>query len=205
MANRAGMELPRFHHPCRKIPDRNERSLLHEIRKPQLLVLLLAERGSDGKVEHFDPLLGVLRDLVFPADLPGHLEIFLHRALVHGGDDVAVADALALELRALAGKRHPAVTRVALRAPELLLGERREVAHEVAEEMRVEHPFCHIVRINGPDLLGKHQFRFELVGHRLHLGVHGFERPRGDIRGVVRELEPFHLIAGSRSGSPPGR
>ena len=37
------------------------------------------------------------------------------------------------------------------------------------------------------------EFRLELVGHGLHLGVHGLERSRGDIRGVMRELEPFHL------------
>ena len=150
---------------------------LHEIRKPQLLVLLLAERGGDGKVEHLHPLPGVLGDLVLPAHLPRHLEVFLDRPLMNGGNDVAVADAPPPELRTFAGKGHPAVARVAFRAPEFLLGEGREVAHEVAEEMRGEHPFRHVVRVNGTDLLGKHQLRFELVGHRLHLGVHGLERP----------------------------
>src|SRR5208337_1218905 len=114
--------------------DRNGKSLLHKVRKTQLLVLLLAECGGDRKVYHLDPLLGILRDLVLPADLTGHLEIFLHGSLVHGRDDRTVADALAPELCALPGERHPSVTRVALRATELLLGEGREVAHQIADE-----------------------------------------------------------------------
>lgn len=93
----------------------------HEIGKPQLMHLLLTKRGLDRKVDHFDPLLGVFRDLVFPADLAGHLEIFFHRSFMHSGDDVAIARVLTLELRALAGKRYPAIACVALRTPELLL------------------------------------------------------------------------------------
>ena len=83
--------------------------------------LLLTKRGLDRKIDHLNPLLGVLRDLVFPADLAGHLEIFLHRTFVHSGNDVAIARMLTLELRALTDKWHPAITCVALRAPELLL------------------------------------------------------------------------------------
>ena len=112
---------------------------------------------------------------------------------MHRGDDVAIARVLALELRALARKRHPAVARIALRAPALLLRERRQVTHQVPDEVRVEHPLCHIVGIDRTDLLCQHQFGLELVGHRLELGIHGFDRACRDIRSVMGELEPFEL------------
>ena len=83
--------------------------------------LLLTERGLDRKIDHLNPLLGVLRDLVFPADLAGHFEIFLHRTFMHRRNDVAITRVLALELRALTDKWHTAIPRIALRAPELLL------------------------------------------------------------------------------------
>ena len=93
----------------------------HEIGKPQLMHLLLTKRGLDRKIDNLNPLLGVLRNLVFPADLTGHLEIFLHRTFMYRGNDVAIAWVLALELCTLTNKWHPAITRVALRAPEFLL------------------------------------------------------------------------------------
>ena len=51
---------------------------LHEIRKPKLLLLLLTKGGRDGKFKYLDTLFCVTGHLIFPADLPGHLKIFLH-------------------------------------------------------------------------------------------------------------------------------
>ena len=149
--------------------------LLHKISKPELLLLLLTKRGGNRKVKHFDPLLGVFRYLVFPADLPGHLEIFLHRTFMHGRDDIAIADPLSLKLRAFPCKGHPPVTRVALGAPELLFGECREVSHEVADEMGSKHPFRNIICIDCTYLFSKDQFCLKLFGHGLELGIHRFD------------------------------
>ena len=70
--------------------------ILHEIRQPKLLLLLLTKGGGDGKFKYLDALFGVSRHLIFPADLPGHLKIFLHRALMDGWDDITVADTFTL-------------------------------------------------------------------------------------------------------------
>jgi hypothetical protein len=41
---------------------------LHKIGKPHLLVLLLAERRRDGKIEHFDTLAGIFGNRLFGAE-----------------------------------------------------------------------------------------------------------------------------------------
>ena len=111
-------------------------NILHKIRQPQLLLFLLTKGGRYGKFKYLDSLFCVPGHLIFPADLPGHLKIFLHRALMDGWDDIAVADAFTFKLRAFTRKRHPPVTRVAFGTPELLLGECREIAHQIGNEMR---------------------------------------------------------------------
>jgi hypothetical protein len=127
-------------------------NILHEIRQPKLLLLLFAKGGRDGKFKHLDSLFGVTGHLIFPADLPGHLKIFLHRTLVNGWDNITVADPFTLKFRAFTGKRHPPVTRVAFGTPELLLGECGEIAHQVGDEMGSKNTFCNIVSIYRPDL-----------------------------------------------------
>ena len=49
---------------------------LHEVSKTELLLLFFTKCRSDSKFKHLDTLLGVLRYLILPADLPGHFEIF---------------------------------------------------------------------------------------------------------------------------------
>ena len=93
---------------------------LHEIGKPELLLLLLTKCRRDCKFKYLDTLLGVLGNFVFPADLTGHFKIFLYRPFMDGWDDITVADTLPLKLRAFAGKGHPPVARVAFGTPELL-------------------------------------------------------------------------------------
>ena len=127
---------------------------LHKIGQTKLLLLLLTKCRRDCKFKYLDSLLGVLRDLVFSADLPGHLKIFLHRSFMDGWDNIAIADTLPLELRAFAGKGHPPVARVAFSTPELLFGERREVAHQVADEVGGKYPFRNIIRVNRTYLFG---------------------------------------------------
>ena len=149
---------------------------LHKIRQPKLLLFLLTKSGRDGKFKYLDTLFGVPGHLIFPADLPGHLKIFLHRALMDGWDDIAIADTLSLKLRAFPGKGHPPVTRVAFGAAELLLGERRKIAHQVRYEVGSKNPFCNIVGVNRPDLFCQDKFCIEFFGHGLKLGVHRFDR-----------------------------
>ena len=89
---------------------------------------------------------------------------------MHGRDDVAVADALSPELRAFPGKGHPPVTRIAPGAPELLLGECREVAHQVADKVRGQDPLSNIICIDGTYFFCQDKFGLELVGHGLESG-----------------------------------
>ena len=61
-----------FHHAFKLWPD------LHKVCKPELLLLLLTKCRGYRKVEYLDTLLGILRNLVFPADLPGHFQVFFY-------------------------------------------------------------------------------------------------------------------------------